>query len=40
MVVEELLKGKETRLEDGISFKDKDEWELCPKYNIGNSSKD
>mgnify|MGYP001343516002 FL=1 len=19
-----------------ISFKDKDEWELCPKYNIGN----
>ena len=23
-VVEELLKGKETRLEDGISFKDKD----------------
>jgi hypothetical protein len=18
-----------------ISFKDKDEWELCPKYNIG-----
>ena len=24
-----------------ISFKDKNEWELCPKYNIGNSpSKD
>ena len=22
-----------------ISFKDKDEWELCPKYNIGNGSK-
>jgi len=22
-----------------ISFKDKDQWELCPKYNIGNSSK-
>lgn len=20
-----------------ISFKDKDDWELCPKYNIGNS---
>lgn len=20
-----------------ISFKDKDKWELCPKYNIGNS---
>jgi hypothetical protein len=20
-----------------ISFKDKNEWELCPKYNIGNS---
>lgn len=19
-----------------IGFKDKDEWELCPKYNIGN----
>ena len=19
-----------------ISFKDKDDWELCPKYNIGN----
>ena len=19
-----------------ISFKDKDQWELCPKYNIGN----
>ena len=22
-----------------ISFKDKDQWELCPKYNIGNGSK-
>jgi hypothetical protein len=22
-----------------ISFKDKDKWELCPKYNIGNSPK-
>ena len=22
-----------------ISFKDKDEWDLCPKYNIGNGSK-
>jgi hypothetical protein len=22
-----------------ISFKDKDEWELCPKYNIGNGAK-
>jgi hypothetical protein len=22
-----------------ISFKDKDEWNLCPKYNIGNGSK-
>ncbi len=22
-----------------ISFKDKDQWELCPKYNIGNSTK-
>ena len=22
-----------------ISFKDKDEWELCPKYNIGNGVK-
>jgi len=22
-----------------ISFKDKDKWELCPKYNIGNSTK-
>ena len=22
-----------------ISFKDKDHWELCPKYNIGNGSK-
>lgn len=22
-----------------ISFKDKDEWELCPKYNIGNGTK-
>ena len=21
-----------------ISFKDKEQWELCPKYNIGNSS--
>ncbi len=21
-----------------ISFKDKDDWELCPKYNIGSSS--
>jgi len=21
-----------------ISFKEKDEWELCPKYNIGNKS--
>lgn len=20
-----------------ISYKDKDQWELCPKYNIGNS---
>ena len=19
-----------------ISYKDKDKWELCPKYNIGN----
>tara|TARA_B100000900_G_scaffold63318_1_gene48763 strand:- start:3237 stop:3659 length:423 start_codon:yes stop_codon:yes gene_type:complete len=23
-----------------IPFKDKTQWELCPKYNIGNSSKD
>ena len=23
-----------------IPFKDKSQWELCPKYNIGNSSKD
>jgi hypothetical protein len=23
-----------------IPFKDKSEWELCPKYNIGNSNKD
>ena len=22
-----------------ISFKDKDQWELCPKYNIGNGIK-
>ena len=22
-----------------ISFKDKDQWELCPKYNIGNATK-
>lgn len=22
-----------------ISFKDKDQWNLCPKYNIGNGSK-
>ena len=22
-----------------ISFKDKDKWNLCPKYNIGNGSK-
>ena len=22
-----------------ISFKDTDQWELCPKYNIGNGSK-
>tara|TARA_B100001250_G_scaffold351896_1_gene324296 strand:- start:484 stop:906 length:423 start_codon:yes stop_codon:yes gene_type:complete len=22
-----------------ISFKEKDQWELCPKYNIGNNSK-
>ncbi len=22
-----------------ISFKDKDDWNLCPKYNIGNGSK-
>lgn len=22
-----------------ISFKDKDQWELCPKYNIGNGPK-
>ena len=22
-----------------ISFKDKDQWELCPKYNMGNGSK-
>ena len=22
-----------------ISFKDKDQWELCPKYNIGNGRK-
>ena len=22
-----------------ISFKDKDKWELCPKYNIGNGTK-
>jgi|TARA_B100001939_G_scaffold330800_1_gene328247 hypothetical protein len=22
-----------------ISFKDKDQWELCPKYNIGNGTK-
>ena len=21
-----------------ISYKDKDQWELCPKYNIGNKS--
>ena len=23
-----------------IPFKDKSEWELCPKYNIGNANKD
>jgi hypothetical protein len=23
-----------------IPFKDKSQWELCPKYNIGNSTKD
>lgn len=23
-----------------ISFKERDEWELCPKYNIGNTRKD
>ena len=23
-----------------IPFKDKSQWELCPKYNIGNSNKD
>ena len=23
-----------------ISFKDKDQWELCPKYNIGNTKQD
>jgi len=23
-----------------IPFKDKSQWDLCPKYNIGNSSKD
>lgn len=22
-----------------ISFKEKDDWELCPKYNIGNSTR-
>ena len=22
-----------------ISYKDKDQWELCPKYNIGNGTK-
>ena len=22
-----------------ITFKDKDQWELCPKYNIGNGTK-
>lgn len=22
-----------------ISFRDKDQWELCPKYNIGNGTK-
>ena len=22
-----------------ISFKEKDQWELCPKYNIGNATK-
>ena len=22
-----------------ISFKDKDQWELCPKYNMGNGTK-
>ena len=22
-----------------ISFKDKDQWDLCPKYNIGNGLK-
>tara|TARA_Y200000002_G_C22270848_1_gene492044 strand:- start:6 stop:422 length:417 start_codon:yes stop_codon:yes gene_type:complete len=22
-----------------ISFKDKDQWDLCPKYNIGNGAK-
>jgi len=23
-----------------IAFKERDEWELCPKYNIGNTRKD
>jgi hypothetical protein len=23
-----------------ISFRERDEWELCPKYNIGNTRKD
>jgi hypothetical protein len=23
-----------------ISFKERDDWELCPKYNIGNTRKD
>lgn len=23
-----------------LSFKERDEWELCPKYNIGNTRKD
>jgi len=23
-----------------LSFKERDEWELCPKYNIGNTRKE
>ena len=33
-----LLKCAPLRQIKIISFKDKDQWELCPKYNIGNKA--
>lgn len=36
LAVSESLKCAPLRQIKIISFKDKNEWELCPKYNIGN----